>query len=67
MKVVFTKSPGAGRWYWKLTDPVIGVNAGSVTTFRMRLFCKRDFKKYYLQMEKKRDYWPRFADVEVGE
>jgi hypothetical protein len=67
MKVVFTRSTGWRRWYWKLTDEAIGVNAGSVATFRMRFFCKRDFKKYYLQMKKKRDYWPRFAEVEIGE
>lgn len=67
MKVVFTKSPGGGRWYWKLTDHVIGVNAGSVTTFRMRFFCRRDFRKYYARMIAKRDYWPALADVEIGE
>ena len=61
MKVTMTKQDG--KWRWHLTDERLNVNAGSTRVFRLKFNCRRNFKRRYLALIKKRKHWPSYRDV----
>ncbi len=51
-------------WRWRLVDDDDAPICGSVNYFRTKFFCRRDFKKRYLMLQRKRPHWPKYRDLE---
>ena len=52
------------KWRWRLDDWGLAINAGATRTFYFKFNCRRDFKKRYLALTKKRKNWPAYLEVE---
>lgn len=53
-----------GRWDWKLHCGA-GVLFGATGGFRFKMSARRDFKKRFISLKRKRSHWPEFKEVEA--
>lgn len=52
-----------GRWRWRLTNDFGTINTGSIQSYRLKFMCRRNFKKRYMALRRKRPDWPEYSAV----